>query len=201
MQSSVVIQDSSRFDGRDERGRFLRGCRHVVDESCRRPALGRTWHVTESRWDSCKECGAFCEMWGRQRYCSRRCRQRVNMRNYRSRKRGTPGERRRYRFKTIPEGLHVVKRPYVDDIGAPPWWEQPDPGRAILVPLTPELEDALTRVAAPSGFPKPSRYCTQATIRYTAVSQWDSILHDLLMGALRRLDAQKAKVAGRGRRP
>jgi hypothetical protein len=187
---------------RDERGRFLPGRRQILPPSCRRPTLGRTWHVTSSRWDWCKECNAYYEGWGRQRYCSPRCRQRVNMRRYRARKRGVPSERRRYRLVGTPPGLPIVKRPY-DDSSTMPWWEQPDPGRAVLVPLTAELEDALVRLMHPqSGAPSIEGYrastrlplgwahgmvapsFAKPTATVPGASVWEQLLHDVLLGAL-----------------
>jgi hypothetical protein len=205
MPSSVEsLMHSLSGAARDERGRFLPGGRHLLPPSCQRPTLGRTWHVTTSRWDWCKECGAYYEGWGRQRYCSPRCRQRVNMRRYRARKRGTPSERRHYRLNAIPEGLHVVKRPYAEGLGVVPWWQQPDPGRAVLVPLTPELEDAIVRVMHPrSGYPVVSGYRAKlplgwqrgavaassnaATTSVPNESEWERLLHDMLLGVLRRV--------------
>lgn len=113
------------------------------------------------------------------------------MRRYRTRKRGVPSERRRYRLATIPDGLHVVKRPYAEGPNAKPWWEQRDPGRAVLVPLTPELEDAIAHTMHPlSGYPAVEGYRSEpfGELRQDrpVFTEWERLLHDLLLGALRR---------------
>jgi hypothetical protein len=188
--------------GRDSKGRFLSGKRHMLPASCQRPTLGKTWHPRPNRLVWCRECCALSLGLARQRYCSPRCRQRVAMRRYRSRKRGVPSERRRYRLASIPDGLRVVKRPYAEGLGAAPWWQQPDPGRAVLVPLTPELEDAIVRVMHPrSGYPVVSGYRAKlpfgwqppgvapspAAAKVPNESEWERLLHDVLLGALRRV--------------
>jgi hypothetical protein len=189
--------------GRDSKGRFLSGKRHMLPASCQRPTLGKTWHPRPNRLVWCRECCALSLGLARQRYCSPRCRQRVAMRRYRSRKRGVPSERRRYRLASIPDGLRVVKRPYAEGLGAAPWWQQPDPGRAVLVPLTPELEDALVRLMHPqSGAPSIEGYrastrlplgwahgmvapsFAKPTATVPGASVWEQLLHDVLLGAL-----------------
>ncbi len=159
--------------GRDARGRFLPGCE--TDDRCnRRRYPRRRGFQYRARFVRCRQCGrVFSTRSWKAKFCSKACAARF----YAPPKKGPRGAPRLTKAECAL--LEIVERPHRQTFQ---WWLR-TPGFGLVIPLSAALAEALHQ-----AFP----LLQEVSRRDDQVGGVDDVppmmvvLHDILLGALRR---------------
>jgi len=189
-------RDPEPLPGRDCSGRILRrgeeGGWDSLPSTFKAPNRGKAFSFKKKRLVRCWHCSSLFEGWGRVRYCSARC------------SRNAKTKRRCERFGGHEPGTlhHHLSHP--DAILIPRRKRQPvrdrdgmltpeHPGWELAIPMSVDLTDALARLLIAGFFPETSsetpllHWDGEGAVPVPKVHIWDRFLHDLLLGALRKV--------------